>query len=483
MTAGARVVVTAGPTIGAGDIHAVLPNAEVVPPISFGDAFGYGLRRGDTLLIVDGLFFQHASVRHKELLTLLDDGIRVVGSSSMGALRAAELHPFGMEGYGWVFEGYRDGVLEADDEVGMVHGDPEDGYPVFVDALVNIRQTAARAVETGVLSAALADRLIETARGTTFTMRTWDRLLDAVGVPEGKSVAKQLKSLRVDIKHADALLALNEIVRGQRDIAVRPTPPPTVWSQRWRQRWAPPTPVAVAGDDGGESVVDILDVDVLALLSICADDRWAYLPALEQVAAWYWNLTHPGEGGSVRERASRAVSEVAADSYERALELIAHRYALDSGFIDESGFPESVSSHWLTAEEKETLGDDPIAVSALLTTRTLFFARSLPAIQHFLELLREDPRLPEWRALAARALAARDELARQKPHLNLRRPDPAQLKILFSKRWETPVDRIELARRGLMSEDSFYNAASLFAVAAADDKLPSLSVGVLGAPS
>ncbi|MCV7078363.1 TfuA-like protein [Mycobacterium szulgai] len=483
MTAGARVVVTAGPTIGAGDIHAVLPNAEVVPPISFGDAFGYGLRRGDTLLIVDGLFFQHASVRHKELLTLLDDGIRVVGSSSMGALRAAELHPFGMEGYGWVFEGYRDGVLEADDEVGMVHGDPEDGYPVFVDALVNLRQTAARAVETGVLSPALADRLIETARGTTFTMRTWDRLLDAVGVPESKTVAKQLKSLRVDIKHADALLALNEIVRGQRDVAVRPTPPPTVWSQRWRQRWAPPTPVAVAGGDGAESVVDILDVDVLALLSICADDRWAYLPALEQVAAWYRNLTHPGEDGSVRERASRAVSEVAADSYKRALELIAHRYALASGFIDEAGFPESVSSHWLTTEEQETLGDDPIAISALLTTRTLFFARSLPAIQHFLDLLREDPRLPEWRALAARALAARDELARQKPHLNLRRPDPAQLKILFSKRWETPVDRIELARRGLMTEDSFYNAAALFAVAAADDKLPSIFVGVLGAPS
>jgi len=482
MTAGARVVVTAGPTIGAGHIHAVLPHAEVVQPISFGDAFGYGLSPGDTLLIVDGLFFQHASVRHKELLTLLDDGIRVVGSSSMGALRAAELHPFGMEGYGWVFEGYRDGVLEADDEVGMVHGDPEDGYPVFVDALVNIRQTAARAVETGLLSAALADRLIEAARSTTFTMRTWDRLLDAADVPESKSVAAQLKSLRVDIKHADAVLALNEIVRGQRDVAVRPTPPPTVWSQRWRQRWAPPTPVAVAGDDGGESIVDILDVDVLALLSICADDRWAYLPALEQVAAWYWSLTHPGEDGSVRERASRAVGEVAAESYQRALELIAHRYALASGYIDESGFPESVSSHWLTAEENKTLGDDPIAISALLTTRTLFFARSLPAIQHFLELLREDPRLPEWRALAARAFAVRDELARQKPHLNLRRPDPAQLKVLFSRRWETPVDRIELARRGLMTEDSFYTAASLFAVAAADDKLPSIAVGVLGSP-
>lgn len=137
MTACGRIVVTAGPTISAADIRSVVPDAEVAPPIAFGQALSYDLRSGDTLLIVDGLFFQQPSVRHKELLTLMADGVRVVGSSSMGALRAAELHPFGMEGYGWVFESYRDGVLEADDEVGVVHGDADDGYPVFVDALVN----------------------------------------------------------------------------------------------------------------------------------------------------------------------------------------------------------------------------------------------------------------------------------------------------------------------------------------------------------
>jgi hypothetical protein len=438
------------------------------------------LRPGDTLLIVDGLFFQHASVRHKELLTLIADGVRVVGSSSMGALRAAELHPFGMEGYGWVFEAYRDGVLEADDEVGMVHGDPEEDYPVFVDALVNIRQTVARAVESGVLSAPMADQLIETARSTPFTQRTWNRLLDAVGAPESRSLAKQLRSIRVDIKHADALLALREVIRGQGGAAVRPGPPPTLWSERWRQRWAPKTPVAVTAESGGESVVGILDVDVLSLLSVCATDRWAYLPALEQVAAWYRNLSHPDENGSVRERAARAVAEIEGESYERALETIAHHYALAAGIIDESGFPEAVRSHWLTAEENETLCEDAIAVSARLTTRTLFFARSLPAIQHFLELLREDPRLPAWRAMAAQALAKRDELACRKPQLNLHRPDPVQLKRLFSSRWGTPLDRIELAQRGLMTEDAFYSAATLFAVAAADDQLPSIEVGTLG---
>lgn len=430
-----RIVVTAGPTIGVADIRAIVPNAEVVPPISFGQALSYGLRPGDTLLIVDGLFFQHPSVRHKELLALIGDGVRVAGSSSMGALHAAELHPFGMEGYGWVYEGYRDGLLEADDEVGMVHGDPEDGYPVFVDALVNIRQTVARAVNSGLLSASLADKLIETARTTPFTMRTWNRLLDAVGAPNSRGLANQLRSMRVDIKRADAVLALHEIVRGQRAVAVQTGPPPTVWSERWRQRWAPPTPVAVATPDGAESVVDVADVDVLSMLSVCATDRWAYLPALEQVAAWYWTLKHPGDPGGVRQRASRAVAELTADSYQRALEIVAHHYALATGIIGDSGFPETVRAQWLTAEENESLAEDPIGISARLTTRTLVFTRSLPGIKHFLDLLRDDPRLPEWRAMTAQALALRDQLARQKPQLNLRRPDATHLKRLFSARW------------------------------------------------
>jgi hypothetical protein len=256
-----------------------------------------------------------------------------------------------------------------------------------------------------------------------------------------------------------------------------------MWSQRWRQRWAPPTPVAVAAEDGSSPVVDVSDIDVLSLLSVCTTDRWAYLPALEQVAAWYWTMTHPDDSKTVQERASRAVAGVACASYLSALETVAHRHALLTGVIDESGFPESVRSQWLTVEENEHLRHDSVRVAARVSTRTLFFARSLPAIQHFLDLLRDDPRLPEWRTMTARALSIRDELARQKPHLNLCRPDPAQLKSIFGARWGTQVNRIELADRGLMTENAFYNAGTLFAVAAADDRLPLIEVGVLGLTS
>lgn len=242
----------------------------------------------------------------------------------------------------------------------------------------------------------------------------------------------------------------------------------------------PNNPTVAASADHGESFVDVTDLEVLSFLSVSSVDYWAYRPALQQVAAWYWTLKHPEQSGSVGERAARAVAEVASEGYGRALEFIAYRYALATGIIDETGFPEAVAAHWLTTEERHGLGNDPISISARVITRTLFVVRLLPAIDHFLDLLRKDSRLPRWRAMAAHALCKRDDLARQKPHLNLGRPDPTQLKRLFGARWGTQVNRIELARRGLMTEDAFYAAATPFAVAAVDDQLPRIEVGTLG---
>jgi hypothetical protein len=67
--------------------------------------------------LVDGLFGNVPSVWHKEILFALSNGVAVLGSSSMGALRAAELAPYSMIGIGRVYRYYRSGVLTDDDEV------------------------------------------------------------------------------------------------------------------------------------------------------------------------------------------------------------------------------------------------------------------------------------------------------------------------------------------------------------------------------
>jgi hypothetical protein len=91
--------------------------------------------------LVDGYFEAVPSVSQKEILWALSHGIHVYGSVSIGALRAVELEPFGMRGVGRVFEAFRDGVLRDDDEVALLHGPAEAGYPPVTEAMVNIWAT------------------------------------------------------------------------------------------------------------------------------------------------------------------------------------------------------------------------------------------------------------------------------------------------------------------------------------------------------
>jgi hypothetical protein len=164
--------VYAGPTIPASRLRRILPAAELHPPVRHGDVLRHA-RTGDTVLIIDGLWHQVAPVRHKELLHLLDEGVTVVGAASMGALRAAELHPYGMIGVGWVYQAYRDGVIDADDEVAVIQT-PE-GRPLS-DALVNIRYTLAAARERGAITTDEATDLLDLARALPYQRRTWQAL-------------------------------------------------------------------------------------------------------------------------------------------------------------------------------------------------------------------------------------------------------------------------------------------------------------------
>ena len=80
-----------------------------------------------------------AAVWHKEILLALERGIEVWGAASMGALRAAELAPFGMRGVGAIYRAFARGALVADDEVAVAHLPAAQGYRAVSDALVNLR--------------------------------------------------------------------------------------------------------------------------------------------------------------------------------------------------------------------------------------------------------------------------------------------------------------------------------------------------------
>ncbi|MFF0220018.1 TfuA-like protein [Streptomyces vinaceus] len=92
--------------------------------------------------------------------SLIDQGIEVYGAAGMGALRAAELAPFGMTGIGAVFRAYRDEEIVGDDEVALLHADAESGHRALSWAQVYLRHAVAHARRTGVTGLVTAALLV-----------------------------------------------------------------------------------------------------------------------------------------------------------------------------------------------------------------------------------------------------------------------------------------------------------------------------------
>jgi hypothetical protein len=210
-----------GPTLAPDAARAAL-DARYLPPVRQGDVHRAVRRyRPWALGIVDG-YFQHVpAVWHKEILWAMAEGVHVFGAASMGALRAAELAPFGMRGVGRIFEAYRDGRLaeapgepfEDDDEVAVVHGPAESGFPALSEAMVNIRCTLAAAAGARVVGAGTRDALVRLAKARFYPDRHYRRLLaDAreAGLPAAElaALAAWLPAGRVDQKRDDALAML-----------------------------------------------------------------------------------------------------------------------------------------------------------------------------------------------------------------------------------------------------------------------------------
>src|SRR6266851_1859088 len=164
------IVVFTGPTISAEDALQEL-EATYLPPVSQGDVYRAAVRKPLAIGIIDVYFDRVPAVWHKEILWALSRGVHVFGAASMGALRAAELHPFGMRGVGRVFEDFAAGVLRDDDEVTVLHAGSELGFRPLSEAMVDIRATIAKAASAGVISSRTAAHLIALAKATFFKER------------------------------------------------------------------------------------------------------------------------------------------------------------------------------------------------------------------------------------------------------------------------------------------------------------------------
>lgn len=432
------VYVHTGPTLTRDDITAVIPDAVVMPPVAALDLLRLPAVDGDVVVIIDGFFQQAQAVRHKEILLLLERGVEVWGAGSMGALRAAELHPLGMRGTGAVFRLYTRGVIEGDDEVGVTHGPAERGYPVMADALVNIRCTVRRAVRDGLVSRDDARDFVAAAQATPFERRTPAALVEAaVDAGVDAAVARRIGALlterRVDVKRADALRALRRVRHQQ--VAAAPHTPHVVSDHAHLRLWQESS----NGDAG------VTDLQVLTACRLFAEDWVAFAApvALRALAALV----------------SRAGTALPEDDAALAGIVIA---GADARGLLHASDARRWQAQWLRDGERDAPGARLHAAM-----RALAVAPGLPVHRPFVDAVRSAGRFDAAREIARAALAFNDEVAAAHPEFAVSRIDGDRVCAWFAERWSVAADDLDLALldRGFSNRADFLAAARPFYMA------------------
>jgi hypothetical protein len=417
-----------GPSLPRSEAQAILA-ATYLPPVRKGDIYALltsGVRR---IVVIDGIFHSGPSVWQRELLAAIDEGIAVFGASSMGALRAAELHTLGMTGVGTVFEWFRDGLLDGDDEVALRHASEEFGYRALSEPLVNIRYTLQRAVGDGTLSPDEAADLVDALKRTYYPDRSYRGVL-ACPIVQAWSQDRRdgfkayLATNAIDVKAEDSRRVLDHCAR----TPIAATPPRVERADPWslefrrvalefrtladgdrtmawadlrgglrraRARWA----AACAGVVTRWCVADLARRRAVACTAAevqAFSARWASEHRVDDVVAWARArglsarehaelLAHHALVSSVREAGPdalglswdrEAAARLAARLPRRAStpRIAADDCAFLSGWLDAHGFscPRAERARWLAAWNLRTPAQRAAAARALALSPVRF---------------------------------------------------------------------------------------------------------------
>lgn len=213
-----EIIVFLGPSLALEVARRILP-ACYLPPAACGDVLRCLRLKPKIIAIIDGVFENVPAVWHKEILLAIEEGIAVFGASSMGALRAAELAPFGMIGVGRIFEAYRDGLYTDDDEVAILHSSAVGEYRPLSEPMVNIRATIEHAISAGVITPGLGELVIRSAKQTFYQERSLKGAVE--GARAAGATSEEVDGLLrfvandgyVDQKRLDALALIHTVAR------------------------------------------------------------------------------------------------------------------------------------------------------------------------------------------------------------------------------------------------------------------------------
>ncbi|MFD9562179.1 TfuA-like protein [Streptomyces sp. NPDC059994] len=235
-----------GPTLARSEPQLAAPGLRLRPPAQHGDLFDPAIGGGDTVVLIDGVYHQAPALRHKEILAVMGRGVGVVGAASIGALRAAELAPYGMLGVGSIYTAYLRGYIDGDDEVAVGQA-PDGAWDALTWPVVNLRHVLELAQSAGILDVERAAELLAALRAVFYPQRTWAAVREVCRRQGEPAFAGWLAEQRRqdghfgDLKRVDALAAVRAALGGaaRRDgVVVEPPMWETAYFRRWSNAFA-----------------------------------------------------------------------------------------------------------------------------------------------------------------------------------------------------------------------------------------------------
>jgi hypothetical protein len=377
----------------------------------------------------------------------------------MGALRAAELDSFGMEGIGGIYRDYRNGVLEADDEVALAHAPAEYAYQPHSEPLVNIRATLESAERHGLIDPARRTMLTDALAQMPYWRRSYPELAKMArerDVPNVGELSRFCAASPVDRKRRDALALLDAM----RDPPPRDRPPVTRVS---RTLHAHSWELAASGIVAGDGEDQVPDLAALRLCQLFAPDY----PALHRRRVL----------DSLRsECAEQCGPPVNPDPAAAAVAHGVHR-GVYGPLTSATGF--GFLRQWLSRAEQDALDLREQVVTFLIRSHRL--APRITDDEGALDHLRGSPAFAKARTLMPAVMK----------HLREGRetsaPDAARLLGWLARLWDVapdaPLEELELRTldRGLESIPLLIRVAYPYSVIA--DRVPDLaSLRVVSSP-
>lgn len=159
---------------------------------------------------IDGVFLHDYPPSPIEVYHLATrKNIELIGASSLGALRAVELEKFGMKGIGKIFQLYKNGIINADDEVAVTF--VRENNILQSEAMIDIRFNLFLAYKKGIIANQTKKRIAKIAKNIYFPFRNYEDIIKLTQ-QQFPSIYNELESFRSYIlKNRDSLKARDAI--------------------------------------------------------------------------------------------------------------------------------------------------------------------------------------------------------------------------------------------------------------------------------